>query len=252
MRSADTDSFYNSLMVGVSKRYAQGLQLQASYTFSRTVDEGSGTQTAGDYDSEVGTQINWENHKMNRGLAAFHVAHNFVLTSTYDLPIGSQWTGAAGMLAKGWQIGGILSLGGGFPFTVTEDSSSSRDATAGGNRPELLPHASNNPVLGGPDKYFDASVFTQVAPGFYGNVGRNTVIGPGSATFDLSLVKMFPISEGKSLQFRSELFNLFNRANFGIPSRTVFDGSGRVGSAGRITRTTSTSRQVQFGLKFVF
>ena len=111
----------------------------------------------------------------------------------------------------------------------------------------------NNPVLGGPDKYFDDSVFVPSAAGFYGMVARNTLIGPGLVTFNFSLLKNTAITERMNLQFRSEFFNLFNRANFNTPADRIFNSRGvRQGDVGRITSTNTTSRQVQFALKLVF
>jgi hypothetical protein len=122
------------------------------------------------------------------------------------------------------------------------------------DRPNLKPGANNNPVLGGPDQYLDPAPFELQEAGTLGDLGRNTIIAPGLATFDFSVVKNFPFTEGRYLQFRGELFNLFNRANFGPPNGTVFTSAAAVpsGSFGRISRTQTTSRQVQFALKLVF
>ena len=112
--------------------------------------------------------------------------------------------------------------------------------------------------LGTPDLYFDPCAFELPAAGFYGNLGRNTVIGPGLANFDFSVVKNFLLKETKSLQFRAEAFNVFNRANFNRPgplqeSIKLFDPSGaRVASAASIRSTLTDSRQIQLGLKFTF
>jgi hypothetical protein len=120
-------------------------------------------------------------------------------------------------------------------------------------RPDLAPGANNNPILGSPDRYFDPAAFTLPEPGFYGNLGRNTLTGPGLANVDVSLNKLFRLTEAASLQFRAEAFNIFNHPNFAIPSqRTVFNSSGAVGSAGRITSTTTPARQLQLGLKLTF
>jgi len=143
-------------------------------------------------------------------------------------------------------------------------------------RPDLVPGASNNPVegtfqgctafpvtaarpaglrFGGPDLYLDPCAFSASNAQFFGNVGRSTVIGPGLATVDFSLVKNFPlpIREGAQAQFRAEFFNILNRANFRNPSSQVFDGQARaVNTVGRITNTSTSARQIQFGLKLIF
>jgi hypothetical protein len=119
-------------------------------------------------------------------------------------------------------------------------------------RPDLASGASSNPVLGGPDQYFDPTAFVLPPAGTLGNLGRNTIIGPGLAVVDASLIRNFRLGQTRSFQFRLEAFNLFNRANFALPSRDIFSASGRLGSAGRIIATTTTARQVQLGLKFLF
>ena len=112
--------------------------------------------------------------------------------------------------------------------------------------------------LGTPDLYFDPCAFALPEAGFYGNLGRNTVIGPGLANFDFAVVKNTALTETKSLQFRAEAFNVFNRANFNRPgplteSIRLFDASGaRVVSNATIRSTLTDSRQIQLGLKFNF
>lgn len=119
-------------------------------------------------------------------------------------------------------------------------------------RPDLAAGASSNPILGGPDRYFDPAAFTLPEAGYFGNLGRNTLIGPGLATTDVSLNKRIQIG-ALGLQTRLEVFNVFNRANFAIPSqRTVFTTSGPVGSAGLVTSTTTSARQMQLGVRLSF
>ena len=142
------------------------------------------------------------------------------------------------------------------------------------DRPNLAPGASNNPSsgtsagcsfgttavaagtrLGTPDNWFDPCAFAPQPLGTFGNLGRNTVSGPGVATFDFLVNKHFRIKEGRELSFRAEFFNLFNRVNLapqGLNTRRIFDNTGRLVASGNVTKTTSTSRQIQFGLKYVF
>ena len=120
------------------------------------------------------------------------------------------------------------------------------------DRPNLKPGFSNNPKLGKPERWFDVNALTLPDPGTYGNLGRLTVIAPGLANLDLSLNKTFDltaISEGFRLQFRAEFFNILNRPNFGQPVRLVLTPTAPVANAGQITTTTTSSRQIQFGLK---
>jgi hypothetical protein len=108
-------------------------------------------------------------------------------------------------------------------------------------------------VLGGPDRYYDPTAFVLPEPGTLGNLGRTTVIAPGFANFDFSVIKNNRIGEGRSVQFRGEFFNIFNRPNFGPPGASLFQSATvRNGSAGRISRTVNSARQIQFGLKIIF
>lgn len=246
------DSYYQGLQLMVNKRYNRGFQFQTSYTLSKNIDTQSGH-----FSTEVrGTTVmNPFDFKQDKGLADTHVAHNFVGNFIYDLPFGSNLHGPVAQLVRGWQLSGILSLATGNPLSPGADPRVVHPLLRENNvRPNLQAGANNNPVLGGPDKYFDSSVFELPQPGFFGNLGRNTLIGPGVAMLDFSLIKNFFVrGENRRLQFRSEFFNLFNRANFGSPASLVFDSRGRrLGGAGRITNTTTTARQIQFALRFEF
>ena len=120
-------------------------------------------------------------------------------------------------------------------------------------RPTLKPSGNNNPVLGEVKHWFDETQFERVPEGYFGNVGKNTLTMPNLVQVTFSVLKAFPVSEGKRLQFRAEFFNLPNHPNFGFPEGTVFrtDGS-RNPTVGRITNTVGTSRQIQLALKFEF
>jgi hypothetical protein len=107
-------------------------------------------------------------------------------------------------------------------------------------------------LLQNPTKWFDPSAFALPTPGTYGNLGRGTLTGPGLADMDFSVLKNTAVSEKTNLQFRTEIFNLFNRANFGPPNSIVFSGAGVSPSAGTITTLATFSRQIQFGLKLIF
>ena len=160
--------------------------------------------------------------------------------------------GAANKLISGWQLNSIISLQDGFPFNTELGFNRSRNGDSSNvDRPDMAPGRTRSGIyLQTPERWFDPTAFALPVAGTYGNVGRNILIGPGLATFDLSLFKTTPLSERWKLQFRAEFFNLFNRANFGFPSRIVLTTSGAPASAaGRITTTSTTSRQVQFGLR---
>ena len=118
---------------------------------------------------------------------------------------------------------------------------------------DLAPNRSNNPVLGGPDKYFDSTAFLLPPLFVYGNLGNATLIGPGLVTLDWSMSKNTSISERMALLFRAEIFNLLNRPNFAIPNTGIFNANGTYNdSAGVVQSTTTNAREIQFGLKLTF
>ncbi len=250
--STESTSFYNALQLDLSQRLSHGLRSKVSFTYSKNIDDSSGDGSSLALGTPASTE-NPDNLRADRGRSAFDLRRNLVANFTYDLSLNS-FSGAAGKLLGGWQVGGIATFSDGTPFTVLTGFNRSRDqANITADRPNLRAGASNNPVLGGPDKYFDSSVFVLPDPGFYGNLGRDTVTAPGFSSVDFTLVKVTGITETTKLDFRAEFFNLLNRANFGLPSNIAFNSNGTTRTAaGRISSTTSTSRQIQFGLKLVF
>ncbi|MGH9785748.1 MAG: carboxypeptidase regulatory-like domain-containing protein, partial [Terriglobia bacterium] len=159
----------------------------------------------------------------------------------------------------GWQLGGIITMSTGHPFTpiLGFDNANMITRSAGdAQRPDLAPGADNNPVTGKVEKYFDDTAFVLPPSGTLGNLARNTITGPGMAQFDFSMKKRFQVTERIRLDFRSEFFNLFNRVNFDFPARAqtvVFQrGGARNSTAGQIRKTTTTSRQIQFSLRLDF
>lgn len=260
-RVTDADSYYNSFQLNLNKRFSHGFQVQGAYTFSKSIDDSSKQIRGPGETSNVADGMNPFDARADRGLSEFDSTHHASINYTYDLP-GQGMQGMAGKVVGGWQVGGIMTFGSGLPFNVLAGYDTCRclngaSGGAGGTnntRPDLAPGANNNPVLGGPDKYFDPSVFLAPPTGYYGNLGRNTLRIPGVADVDFSLTKKTAINEKVSAQFRAEIFNIFNRANFGAPNASIFQGSAAVrnASVARISATTTTSRQIQFGLKLVF
>jgi hypothetical protein len=185
--------------------------------------------------------------------------HQFNANFSYELPFGrgQRWgRGASGMadrLLSGWQWNGILTAQSGFPFTPQAGSNiSGTGDTFNPDVPSRNPNFAGPLILGKPTRYFDPNAFVLPIAGTFGNVARGSLIGPGLTAFDTSLFKKFSINEKWSLQFRAEAFNLFNRANFGSPNAVVFSGNNISSSAGVITTTATTSRQLQFALKLIF
>jgi hypothetical protein len=254
LRQTDGNSWYNGLLVGFTRRFSSGLHLQASYTWGKSIDDGSLAVGSGDLSN--GFQPRYaDDRRDNRGLSDFDIRHNFVFNYSWELPFGNGRTGLAKALVKGWQISGIVMVRSGVPFTpvLGSDRARARPRSGGaGQRPDLAPGFTGDVILGGPERYFDPRAFVLPEAGFFGNVGRNTLIGPGYAGWDAALFKSFDVGRFK-LQFRAEAFNVLNHPNFGLPATTVFDSRGNTpASAGEITSTVGTSRQVQLGLKVQF
>ena len=164
-------------------------------------------------------------------------------------------------MVSGWSVDSIVTVQAGFPFTpqLSYNPSNSGD-TRNPVRPFRNPDFSGPVILGMPSKWFDPDAF--IAPpssgGFYGNLARDSFTGPGLATWDFAAMKDVPLREGLRLQFRAEIFNLLNRANFNTPNLIVFtpptatNPTGLSGTAGAITSTSTAARQVQFALKLLW
>ncbi len=191
---------------------------------------------------------------LKRGLSAFDIRNSFRANFTYEIP-RADLSGVGGALVNGWQINGIVTISDGTPVSIRDQSDIQEDIIGDNEylRPNLIPGGDNNPVLGGPDQYYDPFQFESSTPGFFGNLGKTTLVTPGIGALDLSVFKSFNVTEESRFQFRAEFFNILNRANFGTPDTTPFRGSGsRDSSAGEIDNTRTTARQIQLALKFLF
>jgi hypothetical protein len=194
--------------------------------------------------------------KLDWGPASTDVRNLAVINGTYDLPLGRRTTGEWGRsLLQGWSVSEIATLQSGFPFTPQlgynpTNNGDSRDPI----RPNLNPDFHGKIIEGGPTQYFNPNAYVVPASGTYGNAGRNSLVGPGFANLDASLRKDTQITEGLRAQFRAEFFNVLNHTNFGTPNEVVYSAAGTTPSptAGVITSTASTSRQIQFGVKLLF
>ncbi|MGA8151754.1 MAG: carboxypeptidase regulatory-like domain-containing protein [Terriglobales bacterium] len=254
------DSNYNALQVDANHRFSHGVSLRGVYTWSKALDDGdslNGT-TAGNAPALVSNPFNL---RSDYGLATYDVRHVAVINAIYMLPFGRGQALANGLegwgngFVGGWSVNSIVTIQSGFPFTpqLSYNPSNNGD-TRNPVRPFVNPDFTGPVILGKPSQWFDPNAFLQPPPnsGFYGNIERDTLIGPGLATWDFSVLKETPIRERLSLQFRAEIFNLLNRANFNTPNLIVFTPSGVSGTAGAITSTSTTSRQVQFGMKLIW
>ena len=256
----DDYSTYHSLVVDFDKRFSHGFFVKAGYSFSKSIDIGSNTFSDNEGTNTSGSPYAFQ-PRIQKGVSDFDVTHNFVLNYSWAIPTPASFNGVSRAVLGGWELGGIFTARSGAPFsvTLTADQAFTGDSrvrsTSGGQRPDYnpLPGCSSNAVNpGNPSNYLKLQCFAFPAPGFLGNLGRNTLRGPGLQEYDFSVFKNWLLwHERVRLQFRAEAFNLFNKANYQAPKVKVFDGSGNViQNSSILTSPTQTSeREIQFGLK---
>jgi hypothetical protein len=248
-------STYNSLQVKVEKRLSHGLQFLATYTFSKSIDNKSGSPVTGGGDSNssdfVQDPFNWN---ADRALSSFNVRSKFVTAFNYNLPfgrsqaIGGQWNRAVDALLGGWQANGILTLQSGLPFSVLATSNADCGCSSGSLRAELI----GNPFPAGfhqnINQWFDPAAFSDPPLEQYGSSGRNIIPGPGLVDLDLSLFKKFKLDDKRMFQLRGEYFNILNHPNFLYPTSTT-DATWNTGG---ILTQAMPARVGQLALKFSF
>jgi hypothetical protein len=253
-------SSYNALEVDVNHQFSHGLTVRGVYTYSKALDDGDSMNTSVATNSPAFASNPLNPLQSDYGRASFDVRHAAVINATYDLPFGRKnasgenrwWNTALG----NWQISGIETLVSGLPFTPQLSYNPSNDGDSRNPvRPSLNPAFTGSIIEGTPGQYFNPNAFIQPLANTYGNAPRNFLQGPGLATTDFSVSKKFLFTERLNLQFRAELFNIFNRTNLNNPNPVVFTSATTVlpsASAGVITSTSTSSRQVQFGLKLLW
>ncbi|HEY3838843.1 MAG TPA: carboxypeptidase regulatory-like domain-containing protein, partial [Bryobacteraceae bacterium] len=243
-------STYNALQLDLNHRFSHGLVLRGVYTWSKTLDDGDSLNatTSGGEPALVSNPFNLP---ADKGLANFDVRNVGVINASYALPGARQYR----RLTGGWTLNTVVTLQGGFPFTpqLSYNPSNTGDSR-NPVRPFVNPSFTGPVILGNPNQWFNPAAFLAPpnASGFYGNLGRDTLTGPGLATWDLSLLKEIPVRESLHLQFRAEFFNVLNHANFNTPNAVTFTPAGPSPTAGVITSTSTTSRQIQFALKLLW
>ena len=249
---------YHSMNASLVKRATRGLTFKANYTWGKVIDMSSALLApAGENEPPILFSPYYRH--LNRGIAAFSLAHQFNTSYSYQLPFGngqrfaSGSTGLVNHLVGGWQWNGIFTAQSGFPFTPAVGTNTSGTGDAGqADVPNWNPDFKGPVILGKPDQWFDPRAFLIPTQGTFGNVARGSIRGPALVDFDTSLFKKFTISERLNLQFRAEAFNVFNHGSFSYPNPVVFSGNAVSPSAGVITQTNGTSRQLQFALKLIF
>ncbi|HXA56611.1 MAG TPA: carboxypeptidase regulatory-like domain-containing protein [Candidatus Acidoferrum sp.] len=252
------NSSYNALQTEVNHRFTHDLQFRANYTWSKNLDTNSALTIA---QSSNEPQMIMDRNDLRRdwGPSALNATNQASVSARYELPIGpgKHWlnstSGVASKLAGGWQLNGVSTFLSGFPFTPLVGSNRSGDGdTRNPDRPNFSASFTGPVVTGNPAKWFNPAAFALPTLGTYGNVGRGSFSGPGLADVDFSVFKTTSITERVNLQFRTEVFNIFNRVNFGPPNTTVFSGTSVNASAGFISTLATNPRQIQFGLKLLF
>lgn len=262
---SDSNSFYNALQLSVRTRLGRGFTSQWSYTFAKSIDDGSSSLGRNEFANGQARSEDPFNLHLSRGLSDFDVRHRLSANFNYDLPFGpgrkylSTVEGIAKVFVAGWQLNGIITAESGIPvspiFTFDQDRDGSTDNE---QRPNLAPGVTRIPTNISKTQLFDPTVFVLPAVGSRGSLGRNLIEGPGLVSFDPSITKSFFLNADgtRSIQFRTEIFNAFNHPNFAIPdvtNLTIFNSAtSRNTAAGQITRTSTPGRQIQFSLRLVF
>ena len=254
------DSLYNALQVDVNRRFTNGLSFRGVYTWSKALDDGdsvNGTTSA----NAPALVSNPYDIKADWGPATYDVRNVGIISLVYDLPFGrgkqfaNSYSGFGNIMISGWSVDSIITLMNGFPFTAQLSYNPSNNGdTRNPVRPFTNPNFTGNPIIGTPTQWYNPAFFLQppANSGFWGNATRDNLVGPGLATWDFSAIKNTTLRERLSLQFRAEFFNILNRANFNTPSLVTFTPKGVSGTAGAITSTSTTARQIQFGLRLLW
>jgi len=261
-------SSYNSLQTSVRKNFSHGLTFTAGYTWSHSIDDGSGFEESSTQASSDGRDFNIYNARLSRGDSAFDARHRFVASYDYELPRLRAWDNAFVKYGiNGWRVSGITTFQTGFPFTPFDSGFRSLTCSAlnyygcsdGPNgvgaittfdpRNSSVVNTVANPAntTALPNYWFDPNQFTRQTFGMFGTSGRNSIHGPGINNTDLALQKEVLFSEARKLQLRLEAYNLFNHAQFNLPGANAASTS----TFGRIT-SAHAGRLVQLGAKFYF
>jgi carboxypeptidase family protein len=261
-------SNYHALEVDVRRQYSHGLALRGVYTWSKNLDDGSAWNTSVSANTPAFVSFPG-NPKVDYGVAATNISHVAAINGTWELPVGrgkaalGNISSVGEQIVGGWTVSGIASLQSGFPFSPqlgynpTGNGDSRNPA-----RPQLDPDFHGELYARTPAQWFNPQAFAAPHPGTFGNAGRDSLTGPGLTNVDFSLVKNIVLHERFHAQFRAEYFNLLNHANFTTPNAVVFSTGPTPAksttapvispTAGVLTATATTSRQLQFGLKLLF
>ncbi len=254
-----SDSSYNALQVSLKRRFAHGFSMLASYTLSKTLDDVSSFNITGSASQSVAGENDLAQNPFDVmaewGRSMFDARHRLVLSYQWDLPWFKHPEKWYGHILGNWQVNGITTLMSNTPFTVYDSSNPSLQGSA----PEISGFFSSRPnIMGNPNAgtcpggvpvrtagcWFNTNAFAHAATGQFGDVGRNTMDGPAFQQWDFSAIKTIPIRESMNLQFRAEVFNIFNNVNFALPNNDINSPNfGQIVAA-------QPGRIVQLALKF--
>lgn len=241
------DSKYDSFQATLNKRFSHGLQMLLSYTLSHSLDDYSGSPTGvSDVSVIPGDEVRLDNFANSD----FDRRHRLVVSAIYDFPDFYKGGSKAGdFLINNWELAGILTLQSGQPFSVlgnaTAFAQSRADFAPGRDAESAELEGSVHDRL---DRYFDTSAFQPNSGlGNFGTTGRNILTGPDQRNLDFSVVKFFNFDDIRRFEFRTEFFNVFNNVSFADPVNVISSGA-----FGRIVRTSTGPRTIQFGFKFAF
>jgi hypothetical protein len=288
-------SSYDALQIGVKKQMSHGLQLQGSYTWGKSIDNNSGVVAGDTFGNGIGS-LSFFDLKLTRALSDYNIGRVLVINGSWQEPTIQSALPVLGWAMNGWELGGIVKLNDGPPFTATYGTAGGDPLGIGSTDPWAFPNRLSTPGCsslvnpGSPNHYIKtecfavptapASFFTGSTPmcssdpifgtnavgtapqcfNLRGNAGRNIIPGPGLVNLDFSVFKNNPvrrISETFNVQFRAEIFNVLNHANFALPvepdNTDIFDQNGVLNdTAGKLASTTTPSRQIQVAMKVIW
>jgi hypothetical protein len=241
------DANYNSMNLIAQKRVSRGWGITASWTWSKSLDDGSLTQSGNTSLAEGPVE------SIEYGRSSFDVRNRFVASYVFELPFGrgrrfgSYFNGIPGKVLEGWELNGITSYQSGQPVEVVMAKDQCGTGFSNACRPNVITNPNLPPDQRTPTKWFNTAAFVYQTLNTLGDEGRNIIDGPGIKDYDLSLAKNTKISDRQVVRFQADFFNAFNHPNFGFPGR-LFDAPG---SFGRIS-SASAPRLIQFSLKYSF
>jgi hypothetical protein len=238
-------SWYDAGYINLRHRYSHGLTFLANYTWSKSLSD------APDFRSPMfESTIPQDNSNLaaEKGPAC-DVRHRFALSAVYDLP-GLNHDGILQAITGNWRISSLYQVQTGFPFTISVFGDTANAGTVLGENP-IRANATGQPVFGSgtqtASRWFNTGAFVAPPAFSFGNVGRNSVYGPGMQTLDFALVRDFNLRESMKFQFRGEFFNALNHTNLGTPDRFV-----NTPQFGTITEAASPGREIQLGARISF